>query len=325
MSSTLIPGQPVNGKLRIATRRSALALWQAEHVAALLRQQHPGLEVKLLPLVTEGDRILDKPLATIGGKGLFLKELERALLDGEAELAVHSMKDVPVEGTPGLPVDIVLPRANPFDALLSRDGRTLAELPAGARIGSSSLRRQCQLLAARPDLRVLDLRGNVNTRIARLEAGDYEAIILACAGLERLGLGHLITETLAAPDWLPAPTQGTIGIQYREGDSFTRDLLLPLNDAPTALRSQAERGVARRLQGSCQVPLAVYAELEAEVLHLQALVGEPDGSRLLRSRCQGPAASAGELVDSLADDLLEQGAAQIIEARIRAAQDSRRT
>jgi hydroxymethylbilane synthase len=310
-----IPEPAVNGKLRIATRKSALALWQAEHVAALLRQHHPGLRVELLPLVTEGDRILDKPLASIGGKGLFLKELERALLDGEAELAVHSMKDVPAEGTPGLPVDIVLQRANPFDALLSRDGRTLAELPAGARIGSSSLRRQCQLLAARPDLRVLDLRGNVNTRIRKLEEGEYEAIILARAGLERLGLDHLITETLAAPEWLPAPTQGTICIQYREGDVATREWLSPLDDAPTALRSRAERGVARRLQGSCQVPLAVYAELEAEVLHLQALVGEPDGSRLLRSRCQGQAAQADELVDSLAEDLLQQGAAEIIQAR----------
>lgn len=310
-----MPGKPLNGKLRIATRQSALALWQAEHVASLLRQQHPGLQVELLPLVTEGDRILDRPLATIGGKGLFLKELERALLDGEAELAVHSMKDVPVESTPGLPVDIVLQRANPFDALLTREGQGLAGLPAGARIGSSSLRRQCQLLAARPDLQVVDLRGNVNTRIRKLQEGEYEAIILARAGLERLGFEHLITETLAAPDWLPAPTQGTIGIQYREADEATRQLLLPLDDPATALRSRAERGVARRLQGSCQVPLAVFAELEAEVLHIQALVGEPDGSRLLRSRCQGPAAEASGLIDSLADELLEQGAAEIIQAQ----------
>lgn len=298
--------------LRIATRKSALALWQAEHVAALLRQQHPGLQVELLPLVTEGDRILDKPLASIGGKGLFLKELERALLDGEAQLAVHSMKDVPVEMTPGLQVDIVLPRANPFDAVLSRNGQELAELPAGARIGSSSLRRQCQLLAMRPDLQVLDLRGNVNTRIRKLQDGEYEAIILACAGLERLGFEGLITETLRAPDWLPAPTQGTIGVQYRSDDSQTRELLLPLDHAPTALRSRAERGVASLLQGSCQVPLAVFAEVEVEVLHIQAMVGEPDGSQLLRSRIQGAATDIDVLVGSLAEDLLQQGAAQII-------------
>ncbi|HKX54734.1 MAG TPA: hydroxymethylbilane synthase [Xanthomonadales bacterium] len=298
--------------LRIATRKSALALWQAGHVAGLLRQQQPDLQIELLPLVTEGDRILDRPLASIGGKGLFLKELERALLDGEAELAVHSMKDVPVEMTPGLQVDIVLQRANPFDALLSRSGQKLAELPAGARVGSSSLRRQCQLLAARPDLQVRDLRGNVNTRIRKLQDGEYEAIILACAGLERLGFAGLITETLQAPDWLPAPTQGTIGLQYRADDSLTRELLLPLNDAPTALRSQAERGVARLLQGSCQVPLAVYAEVEAEILHIQAMVGEPDGSRVLRSRCQGAAADIEQLVGALAEDLLQQGAGQII-------------
>lgn len=298
--------------LRIATRKSALALWQAEHVAALLREQHPGLQVELLPLVTEGDRILDKPLASIGGKGLFLKELERALLDGEAQLAVHSMKDVPVEITPGLQVDIVLQRANPFDALLSGAGQSLAELPAGARIGSSSLRRQCQLLAARPDLQVRDLRGNVNTRIRKLQDGEYDAIILACAGLERLGFEGLISETLQAPEWLPAPTQGTIGLQYRADDLGTRELLLPLDHPPTALRSQAERGVARLLQGSCQVPLAVYAEVEAEILHIQAMVGEPDGSLVLRSRCQGSAAGLGELVGSLAEDLLQQGAAQII-------------
>jgi len=217
-----------------------------------------------------------------------------------------------VEITPGLQVDIMLRRANPFDALLSREVHKLAELPAGARIGSSSLRRQCQLLAARPDLQVRDLRGNVNTRIRKLQEGEYEAIILACAGLERLGFEGLITETLQAPGWLPAPTQGTIGLQYRNDDARTRELLLPLNHAPTALRSRAERGVARLLQGSCQVPLAVYAEIEAENLHIQAMVGEPDGSRLLRSGIRGAAVGVEDLVGSLAEDLLQQGAAQII-------------
>ena len=298
--------------LRIATRKSALALWQAEHVADLLKAHHPGLEVELLPLVTEGDRILDKPLATIGGKGLFLKELERAMLDGEADLAVHSMKDVPVVMTPGLQVDIVLQRANPFDGLLSRNGRKLAELPAGACIGSSSLRRQCQLLATRPDLQVRDLRGNVNTRIRKLEEGEYDAIILACAGLERLELDHLITETLAAPAWFPASTQGTIGLQYKTDDAQTRELLLPLDHAETALRTRAERGVARILQGSCQVPLAVFAEIQSGKVHLSALVGEPDGSRVLRSEGIASLADMDELVASTARDLLEQGADQII-------------
>jgi len=302
----------MTGTLTIATRKSALALWQAEHVAGLLRQHHPGLRVELLPLVTEGDRILDRPLASIGGKGLFLKELERALLAGQADLAVHSMKDVPVEMTEGLRVDIVLPRANPFDALLSRDGQRLSELPAGARIGSSSLRRQCQLLAARPDLQVLDLRGNVNTRIRKLQEGEYEAIILACAGLERLGLEALITETLDAPDWLPAPTQGTIGLQYGADDARTRRLLLPLDDVETSLRTRAERHVAQFLQGSCQVPLAVYAELYGELLQLQALVGEADGSRILRSQKQGPVTELRQLAEALAIDLLQQGADQII-------------
>lgn len=298
--------------LTIATRKSALALWQAEHVAGLLREHHPGLQVELLPLVTEGDRILDKPLASIGGKGLFLKELERSLLAGQADLAVHSMKDVPVEMTDGLQVDIVLQRANPFDALLSREGLRLHELPGGARIGSSSLRRQCQLLAVRPDLQVLDLRGNVNTRIRKLQEGEYEAIILACAGLERLGLEALITETLPAPAWLPAPTQGTIGLQYVTEDARSRALLLPLNHVETSLRTQAERRVAQLLQGSCQVPLAVYAELYGELLQLQGLVGEADGSRILRSQQQGPVTELQQLAEALANDLLQQGADQII-------------
>lgn len=298
--------------LTIATRKSALALWQAEHVAGLLREHHPGLQVELLPLVTEGDRILDKPLASIGGKGLFLKELERALLAGQADLAVHSMKDIPVEMTAGLQVDIVLQRANPFDALLSREGLHLHELPDGARIGSSSLRRQCQLLAVRPDLRVLDLRGNVNTRIRKLQEGEYEAIILACAGLERLGLEALITETLPAPAWLPAPAQGTIGLQYVTEDARSRALLLPLNHVETSLRTQAERRVAQLLQGSCQVPLAVYAELYGELLELQGLVGEADGSRILRSQQQGPVTELQQLAEALANDLLQQGADQII-------------
>ncbi|NOR18556.1 MAG: hydroxymethylbilane synthase, partial [Xanthomonadales bacterium] len=219
--------------IRIATRKSALALWQANHVRALLGEAHAGLEVELVPIVTEGDRIVDRPLSAIGGKGLFLKELERAMLDGKADMAVHSMKDVPALMTPGLVLDAVLPRANPFDALVSRDNRLLNELPEGSRIGTSSLRRQSQLLALRPDLIVDDLRGNVDTRLRKLDEGQYDAIILACAGLERLGWSERITETLQPPDWLPASTQGIIGLQWRAGDSQTAALIEPLADADT--------------------------------------------------------------------------------------------
>lgn len=299
-------------KIIIATRKSELALWQANHVAGLLRESYPGKTVELLPMVTKGDIILDQPLAQIGGKGLFLKELEKALLSGEADIAVHSMKDVPVEQAPGLTVDVMLSRATPYDALLSREGQKLSELPAGACVGTSSLRRQCQLRAARPDLVVRDLRGNVNTRIRKLQEGQYDAIILACAGLERLGLDHLITEVLTVPEWLPAATQGTIGIQCRTDDDEVSELIEPLKDADAVLRTRVERAVATALQGSCQVPLAVFADLEDEMLGIRALVGMPDGSRLLKSERSGPASTADQLAAAVAEDLLGQGAGQII-------------
>ena len=299
-------------KITIATRKSELALWQANHAADLLRAAHPGLEVELLPMVTKGDIILDQPLAQIGGKGLFLKELERALFKGEADIAVHSMKDVPVEQVPGLEVEVLLERANPFDALLGREGQTLADLPAGARLGTSSLRRQCQLRALRPDLELLDLRGNVNTRIRKLEEGQYDAIILACAGLERLGLERYITETLEPPTWLPASTQGTIGIQNRTGDHAVRALLEPLADAGAELRTRAERAVATALEGSCQVPLAVYSVIDGEQLTISGLVGTPDGSRIVRADHSGPASSVDELAAAVSRELLEQGAGEII-------------
>ena len=231
----------MNKTLRIATRKSALALWQANHVKTLLHAAHPGLEIELVKIVTEGDRVLDRPLAEIGGKGLFLKELERAMLDGEADLAVHSMKDVPASMADGLVLDAVLPRANPYDALVSGNGRLLADLPAGSRIGTSSLRRKSQLLALRPDLKVDDLRGNVDTRLRKLDEGQYDAIILACAGLERLGLSERITETLQPPDWLPASTQGIIGLQCREDDRDTRALIEPLADDHPVRRYGEER------------------------------------------------------------------------------------
>ena len=298
--------------IKIATRKSELALWQANHVAALLRDEHPGLEIELLPMVTRGDIILDQPLAKIGGKGLFLKELERSLLSEDADIAVHSMKDVPVEEAPGLAVDIVLERANPFDALLSHSGQSLAQLPAGSLIGTSSLRRQCQLKALHPDLEVADLRGNVNTRIRKLQESEYDAIILACAGLDRLGLDGLVTEVLGPPNWLPAATQGTIGVQCRKGDDAISDLIQPLLHQETALRTQAERSVATLLQGSCQVPLAVFAEINGTQLQIRSLVGTPDGQTVLRSEISGDAENVASLSAKIAGDLLGQGADQII-------------
>jgi hydroxymethylbilane synthase len=268
--------------------------------------------VELLPLSTQGDRILDRPLAAIGGKGLFLKELELALLSGEADLAVHSMKDVPVAVTPGLLVDVVLPRGNPYDALLSRNGETLAQLPSGARVGSSSLRRQAQLLAGRPDLRVLDLRGNIDTRVRKLQEGQYDAIILACAGLERLGLAHLVSETLSVPAWLPAVTQGAICVQYRADDHAVGQLLRPLDHAATHICAETERLVSRLLGGSCQLPLAVFARVESGQLNLDALVGTTDGKTMLRSSRRGESADALALASAVATDLLHQGADLII-------------
>jgi hydroxymethylbilane synthase len=303
----------MNQTLRIATRKSQLALWQARHVESLLQRHYPQRKVELLPMITQGDRILDKPLAAIGGKGLFLKELERALLLGEADLAVHSMKDVPVETTPGLQIDVVLQRANPFDALLCRNGEQLEELAPGSRVGTSSLRRQCQLNAMRPDLQVLDLRGNVNTRIRKLNEGQYEAIVLACAGLERLGMEKLITQTLSAPQWLPAVTQGSICLQYREDDSELQSLLLPFNHEPTALCADAERAVSLKLGGSCQVPLAVFARIDSGEFFLDGMVGTPDGKLILRSSRSGEIADARQLAGEVALELLNQGADKIIE------------
>lgn len=299
-------------RLRIATRKSALALWQARHVRDRLMALNPGLEVDLVPIVTQGDRILDRPLAEIGGKGLFLKELEVALLAGRADLAVHSMKDVPAEMASGLALCVSLPRANPFDAWLQCEDIALADLPAGSRVGTSSLRRQCQVLAARPDLVVAPLRGNVDTRIAKLDAGDYDAIILAAAGLERLGLEHRISAVLGAPHWLPAATQGIIGIECRADDAATRAVLEPLNHPASATRALAERTASQRLEGSCQVPLAVYAELREDALHVSALVGTPDGRTVLRAEVSGSPEKARALGAEVAGRLLADGAAEII-------------
>jgi hydroxymethylbilane synthase len=304
----------MSGHLKIATRKSALAMWQANHVRSLLEQAHAGLSVELVPIVTRGDRILDRPLAAIGGKGLFLKELEHALLDGDADLAVHSMKDVPAEMTPGLTLDVVLPRATPFDAWISRDGSSVDDMPPGSRVGTSSLRRRCQLLATYPELDVVDLRGNVDTRLRKLAEGEFDAIILACAGLERLGFDGQITQVLGAPDWLPAATQGIIGLQCRQADERVLGLIGPLHDVAAGIQARAERIVAAMLEGSCQVPLAVFAELRDSEVSVSALVGTPDGERLIRASQSGSHTDAERIAELVAKRLLQQGAAEIIQS-----------
>ncbi|MFK2902487.1 hydroxymethylbilane synthase [Dyella ginsengisoli] len=299
--------------LRIATRKSALALWQAEHVATLLRAAHPGLTVELVPMSTRGDEILDRPLATIGGKGLFLKELEVAMLEGLAELAVHSLKDVPAELEPGFVLPAILPRADAADAFVSNHYADLAALPRGARVGTSSLRRQAQLRAARPDLQLLDLRGNVGTRLAKLDAGDYDAILLACAGLERLGLGARIRSLLVAPDWLPAPGQAAIAIEAREDQPAVLDLLRALDDPDTRVTVTAERAMNHALGGSCTVPVGAWCVRTEHGLDLRGLVGDAAGGRLIVAAAQGPANAPEALGREVAEALLAQGARSLLD------------
>ncbi|MBV5272339.1 MAG: hydroxymethylbilane synthase, partial [Lamprocystis purpurea] len=255
--------------LRIATRKSPLAMWQAEHVAAALTALHPGLQVEILGMTTKGDRILDAPLAKVGGKGLFVKELEQGMLNGEADIAVHSLKDVPVEFPAGLHLAVIMEREDPRDAFVSNRFESLDQLPQGACVGTSSLRRQCQLAERRPDLRIEPLRGNVNTRLAKLDAGEYDAIILAAAGLIRLGFGSRIRGTIAPADSLPAIAQGAIGIECRIEDPRTNALIAPLHHGETALRIRAERAMNARLHGGCQVPIAGHATLDGERLLLR--------------------------------------------------------
>jgi len=308
----------VTEKLRIATRKSQLALWQAEHVAALLREAHPGLQIELVPLLTQGDRIQDRSLAAIGGKGLFIKELEVAIEDLRADIAVHSMKDVPADLPHGLSIGAVLKRADPRDALVTTSGiARLEDLPRGAIVGTSSLRRQAQLYALRPDLRIESLRGNVDTRIRKLDAGGMDAIVLACAGLVRLGLESRITARLDPKICLPAVAQGVIGIECRRSDARTSQLLQALEDAATRTVMDAERAFAARLGGSCQSPIAAYAELDADRITLRGLVAEPDGSRLLHDTESGNAENPSALGRQLAERLLAAGAGPLLE-RLRA-------
>jgi hydroxymethylbilane synthase len=299
--------------LRIATRKSQLALWQAEHVRDRLVAAHPGLRVELLPLSTQGDRILDVPLAKIGGKGLFVKELETAMLEGRADLAVHSMKDVPMDFPPELGLGAILAREDPRDAFVSVAHAGLEALPEGARVGTSSLRRQCQLRALRPDLRLLDLRGNVNTRLRKLDDGEYDAIVLASAGLLRLGMGSRIRARLPATQSLPAVGQGAIGVEIRNDDTALRALLAPLHDADCADCVLAERAMNRALQGGCQVPIAGFATVEAAgELWLRGLVGSNDGRRIVRGEQRGPRAEAERVGAELARTLLAEGAESIL-------------
>jgi hydroxymethylbilane synthase len=298
--------------LRIVTRKSPLALWQAEHVRDRLRALHPDLEVLLIGVQTMGDKVLDAPLAKIGGKGLFVKELEQQLLAGGADIAVHSMKDVTVDLPDGLDLPVILEREDPRDALISLRYDALESLPQGARVGTSSLRRQCQLRALRPDLRISDLRGNVGTRLGRLEKGEFDAIILAAAGVKRLGMESRIKAYLEPSVILPAIGQGAIGIECRAGDKAVLELIQPLDHAETHLRVLAERALNRRLFGGCQVPIAGYAEILGEELCLRALVGRTDGSEVIRDSIRGPVRDAEQLGVQLAERLLSQGADVIL-------------
>jgi len=304
----------VTGILRIATRKSPLALWQAEFVKSELLRHHPGLKVELVPMTTRGDKLLDMPLAKVGGKGLFVKELETAMLDGVADIAVHSMKDVPMEFPHGLGLEIICKREDPSDAFVSKSFDNLALMPNRSVIGTSSLRRQCQVRAAFPHLQVRELRGNVNTRLAKLDAGEYDAIILASAGLIRLSMGYRITQKLPSGISLPAGGQGAVGIECRSDDIQTKKLLAPLNHIDSATCVLAERATNRHLQGGCQVPIACFAELEQDctTLSLRGLVGSVSGSHILTAQAQGHRDNPEELGIQIAEDLLSQGAGKIL-------------
>ncbi|WP_218955124.1 MULTISPECIES: hydroxymethylbilane synthase [unclassified Acinetobacter] len=300
--------------LKIATRQSPLALWQAEHIRARLEALHANLKVELVTFVTQGDKILDTPLAKIGGKGLFVKELEAALLDGRADLAVHSMKDVPMALPEGLSLAVICEREDPLDAFVSNTYNSFDELPQGAKVGTSSLRRKCQILKQRPDLEIIDLRGNVGTRLSKLDAGNYDAIILASAGLKRLGLGERIRHTLEPVVSLPAVGQGALGLECRNQDQTVLDLILPLMHTETNACVRAERAFNAYLEGGCQVPIAGYATLENGQIHLEGRVGSVDGQTLLKAQQVGFPEQAEQLGVKLAQDLLAQGAGEILKA-----------
>ncbi|GAC34082.1 hydroxymethylbilane synthase [Paraglaciecola polaris] len=300
--------------IRIATRKSALAMWQAEYVQAKLLSAHPHISVELVPMSTQGDRILDTPLAKIGGKGLFIKELEVAMSEGRADIAVHSMKDVPVDFPEGFGLHCICERENPYDAFVSNTYASIEDLPQGAVVGTSSLRRQCQIRSARPDLTIRDLRGNVNTRLAKLDEGQYDAIILAAAGLIRLEMRERIKTYIEPTVSLPAVGQGAVGIECRDDDAELIALLQPLNHADTESRVKAERAMNAKLDGGCQVPIGSYAVLNGDELYLRGLVGSPDGSVLLLAEKRGKVSDAINIGVDVAEQLLSQGAGEILKA-----------
>ncbi|AOU96630.1 hydroxymethylbilane synthase [Acidihalobacter yilgarnensis] len=302
----------MSNSLRIATRKSPLAVWQAEEVSRRLQILHPGLDITLVRLSTRGDQMLDSPLSKIGGKGLFVKELEQALLENEADIAVHSMKDVPVSFPPGLGLSVILERDSPFDAFVSNRYDSPADMPPDAHIGSASLRRQAQIQARFPRFSVSPLRGNVNTRLAKLDADEFDAIILAASGLRRLGLGARIRSVLNADESLPAIGQGALGIETRLDDARVQSLIAPLDHAETRCCVSAERALNARLNGGCQVPIAGFAQLQGDRIHLRGLVGMPDGSRICRAEADGPANMPEALGTAIGEALLAQGAGDIL-------------
>jgi len=298
--------------IRIATRKSPLALWQAEEVSRQLRLLYPDINIELIKIVSKGDKILDAPLAKVGGKGLFVKELEQSMLDGESDIAVHSMKDVPMQFPEGLHLPIIMEREDPTDAFVSNTYNSLQDLPANARIGSSSLRRQLQIKEVMPSAQMLNLRGNVNSRLQKLDNGDYDAIILASAGLIRLAFEARIKTRLTPEQSLPSVGQGAVGIECRVGDEKIEALIAPLNHPHTHLRLSAERAMNNRLNGGCQVPIAGYAILENNEIFLRGLVGRPDGSEVIRGEIRGPQDQAEVLGQQLAEQLLNDGADVIL-------------
>ena len=298
--------------IRIATRKSPLALWQAEEVARQLKQHHANINVELVTMTTQGDKILDTPLAKIGGKGLFVKELETGMLEGNADIAVHSMKDVPMHLPEGLHLSVIMERENPTDAFVSNTVKSITELPQNARVGTCSLRRQTQLKEIRPDIQILDLRGNVNTRLAKLDNGDYDAIILASAGLIRLGFEERIAHNIGTKQSLPAVGQGAVGIECRSDDEEINALLSPLHHGETAIRVNAERALNARLNGGCQVPIGAFAELDGDQVRLRGLIGFPDGSQIFRAERVGLHQNAYDLGIEVAEDLLLQGGGEVL-------------
>jgi len=303
-----------SAKLRIATRESRLAMRQTEMVAGAISARHAGLAIEVVGMTTRGDRVLDRPLAQVGGKGLFVKELEVALEEGRADIAVHSLKDVPMDLPAGFALATFGPREDPFDAFVSNRFATLEALPDGAVVGTSSLRRECQLRRLRPDLKLKALRGNVNTRLAKLDAGDFDAIILAAAGLKRLGLAERIRQTIPASQSLPAISQGILAIEYRSGRGDLAQLLAPFEDRATACAARAERAVGGVVEGSCDVPVGAFAAVRGETLEIDAFVGMPDGTRLVRRSATGACPDAERVGRALGEELLAAGGREILRA-----------